>query len=892
MDLGFRFQVQFAYEIQAMPKVVCSCGAAFPVSAEEAERLKGKEFRCPTCKADQRKATSPPVKRIGESKTADAEGADDAARLCCKSCGKICLMTRKQRRQSAGQKVPCPHCGQTIVIPRLRPESLWESIKRSQNLPAGEENDSDPDDYAKDDSGDLVDTIRARESQARSAQIMQIFGFIIAITLLAGLLKILDAETFAKVMDTIGDWSVAAVSHWLTWYTIFHAPLAIWVFVDAKRRMSANPEVWGIGTFLLGMAVLPWHYAQRNLRTGEVREGGFGWNVLRGFVLMWTAEVIAVAAYVLVAVALLVGAGVELFGNNHRFMAGPGVARFILALGIPVTFIWLCCTWLVPMVGAAAFGFFLKNSSIVERGPTGALAKQDSADLAIEWNSSRGLGKAIVLACCIFVLVGGIAGVHVFRGRRGAAIDGKLVAPARLKGINGMPDVGGQFGGGNARQEARGPFNKDLVARPQQEVEPGMKLPDVGQPFAQRKVAKVDGDEEKRIIAEYVTQRFRPEWDEVKWWPAAEIEVKLGQPKLRVCRLWFHFQNELGADVLMDRFFVLKNGRVAGVYDKETDVGQACSTRYAELLGTAEERNLVRQAREMAKDFLEGDDPDKRPDQNVPNRERAQAKAVANDKANNAPQRGAILPAKKKGPIDPEVKKLMSRLDSAQLAVAKIAAADTLKAMRAKADPACEALAELMVKDRNPNVRSAASEAIANINPALHKLIVPIVTRDKNPSGESTSSGRGISKCWQALYRIRDLGPDAHAAFPVVLQYVSENPDAPALEALVAVAPDDKQVFAGLAKLVRLSPIQNDYGVLSFRLLVRMRDVDNKQFSKVVTEAVGPKYPADVRLAAMEVLPSLGKDARPAIDFLRNAKGDGDGKVRAAAKAALEAIEH
>jgi hypothetical protein len=46
------------------------------------------------------------------------------------------------------------------------------------------------------------------------------------------------------------------------------------------------------------------------------------------------------------------------------------------AIGVSLVVIILAVVWFFPMVGAIVLGFFLKNSAIVERGPTGPLAQE------------------------------------------------------------------------------------------------------------------------------------------------------------------------------------------------------------------------------------------------------------------------------------------------------------------------------------------------------------------------------------------------------------------------------------------------------------------------------------------------------------------------------------
>jgi len=48
------------------------------------------------------------------------------------------------------------------------------------------------------------------------------------------------------------------------WYWILWLLIAIWVLFDAKKRRN-NMIGWPIGTFLLGVIVLPVYLAKRNL---------------------------------------------------------------------------------------------------------------------------------------------------------------------------------------------------------------------------------------------------------------------------------------------------------------------------------------------------------------------------------------------------------------------------------------------------------------------------------------------------------------------------------------------------------------------------------------------------------------------------------------------------
>ena len=124
------------------------------------------------------------------------------------------------------------------------------------------------------------------------------------------------------------------------WYWVLNIAIALWVFFDARSRKMDKPVLWAIGTCLLMIVVIPFYFAKRSLKAGEVREGGTGWNVTKSFAIFWTL---------------------------FMFIAGVTDGT---AMGIGMIF----GLWFVVIVGAFVIGLFLKKSSIVEKGPTGALA--------------------------------------------------------------------------------------------------------------------------------------------------------------------------------------------------------------------------------------------------------------------------------------------------------------------------------------------------------------------------------------------------------------------------------------------------------------------------------------------------------------------------------------
>jgi hypothetical protein len=146
------------------------------------------------------------------------------------------------------------------------------------------------------------------------------------------------------------------------WYVIIFGLLTLYVVIDgSKRRLGAAKTIlWAIGTFLLGVIVLPIYFARRPLKVNEVREGGLAWNVLKNFALTWTILIVAVGISAISAAS-------QTNGNPDAGVAlGAGIIVFVI----------LAIAWFFPMVGALVLGYFLKNSAIVERGPTGPLAQE------------------------------------------------------------------------------------------------------------------------------------------------------------------------------------------------------------------------------------------------------------------------------------------------------------------------------------------------------------------------------------------------------------------------------------------------------------------------------------------------------------------------------------
>lgn len=105
----------------------------------------------------------------------------------------------------------------------------------------------------------------------------------------------------------------------------------------------------------------PFYFAKRNLKSGQVREGGTAWNVLKYFALFWTITIAVV--------------GVAGFGSASAVVSNStnGFEQAGAVIGTGIGLALLLPLWFFPMVFALILGAFLKKSSVVENGPTGEL---------------------------------------------------------------------------------------------------------------------------------------------------------------------------------------------------------------------------------------------------------------------------------------------------------------------------------------------------------------------------------------------------------------------------------------------------------------------------------------------------------------------------------------
>ena len=142
-------------------------------------------------------------------------------------------------------------------------------------------------------------------------------------------------------------------------HVVIASAFTIWVIVDSLKRKKL---AWGhaIISFLwMWWICLPFYFAGRKLLPGETREGGYGWNVCKFFMLLWTF----LLAYCLLGGMVNLSSSLE--GKEMGTVESAGTA---IGVGIGVGFFF--CLYVGVAIPVLITGLLLKKNSEVERGQT------------------------------------------------------------------------------------------------------------------------------------------------------------------------------------------------------------------------------------------------------------------------------------------------------------------------------------------------------------------------------------------------------------------------------------------------------------------------------------------------------------------------------------------
>jgi hypothetical protein len=139
----------------------------------------------------------------------------------------------------------------------------------------------------------------------------------------------------------------------ITYHLLVSATIAYLVSRDSLSREGKLPH-WGYllaCVFNLWAFALPFYFAKRRLFDGEVRRGGYYWNVCRSFTLLWTLLFFVLFFWSFVSKSWRISdlSGMEFFA----IVAASGMIYSIWVGGVSV---------------AAVLGFVLRDPDSVENG--------------------------------------------------------------------------------------------------------------------------------------------------------------------------------------------------------------------------------------------------------------------------------------------------------------------------------------------------------------------------------------------------------------------------------------------------------------------------------------------------------------------------------------------
>lgn len=146
-------------------------------------------------------------------------------------------------------------------------------------------------------------------------------------------------------------------------FTYFLAiPITIFVAVDAYKRKN-KWLWWSIGIIISWPLVLPLYFSLRNLKNGEVREGGIIWNTIKNYVLVYSTNIFIVILLLLI------------LPQNLGYLSREIFITEFAGFNISISFIYyiIFIIWLIPSILFLMIGSFFKDDFSKKEGPTGQL---------------------------------------------------------------------------------------------------------------------------------------------------------------------------------------------------------------------------------------------------------------------------------------------------------------------------------------------------------------------------------------------------------------------------------------------------------------------------------------------------------------------------------------
>ena len=141
------------------------------------------------------------------------------------------------------------------------------------------------------------------------------------------------------------------------WYWALNTVVALWVFLDARKRHVNLPGAWVVATFFVMVLALPFYLAKRPLIKGEVREGGATWNFSKSFAIVWTGLMLVAGVNGKIATSAVVEKASVTAGHaGEAMLSGFGLAM-------------IGGLWFMVLVAALGVGLYFRKPGSIEIAP-------------------------------------------------------------------------------------------------------------------------------------------------------------------------------------------------------------------------------------------------------------------------------------------------------------------------------------------------------------------------------------------------------------------------------------------------------------------------------------------------------------------------------------------
>lgn len=129
-----------------------------------------------------------------------------------------------------------------------------------------------------------------------------------------------------------------------------------WIIKDSLKRGKLE-WAYALLSFIFWWVCLPFYLAGRKLLPGETREGGYGWNACKYFMLTWSA----LLGFCMMAGMMAVSNRLDGREMSDAQSAGAAIG---VGLGMGIYF----CLWIGVIIPVGIIGLLLKKNTVVEKG--------------------------------------------------------------------------------------------------------------------------------------------------------------------------------------------------------------------------------------------------------------------------------------------------------------------------------------------------------------------------------------------------------------------------------------------------------------------------------------------------------------------------------------------